>query len=348
MCLTILTDLDGTLLPRPVGVGSAVVHPSLSDGPCHKPLVELLDLGCTIVGVTGSRLATHQTRFFEDLPLEHRRAGRVLLGVQTGSFLYKGSPADGSPVEDLSFAESLEKQNVRLTTDPSIVDGLIEVGRAGIRKFFADLARDRSLVEVDSPLGYLLDCSADEIPVTNDNHFVPRIEVREGNSAVVFVGVPSTLGADYFAVPEAAVPFVDGRPCGRACFDCVPRGVDKSLVVTHLLGADLLQPGRVVALGDQPAGNDEGLARWHRSSVCDIPFVSVSERVDMVPSHLRDCHVTAASNAEGSALVLAALAAVVREAKARGAAAGGEHTLLTMSTPALRGLIDQLNSAATA
>jgi len=163
-------------------------------------------------------------------------------------------------------------------------------------------------VDSGGPLAYLLECDAEEVPVTQDNRRCPRIEVRDGNSAVVFVGVPSGLNANYFAVPEALKALVDGRPTGRACFDCVPHGLDKSLVVAHLLETGVAVAGRTVACGDQPGGNDDGLTRWHRHPEQDVPFISVSEHRSMVPEHLRECHLTAASNAEGSALVLSALA----------------------------------------
>ena len=134
---------------------------------------------------------------------------------------------------------------------------------------------------------------------------MPRIEVRDGNSAVVFVGVPSSIN-HHFSVDPRVADVVDGRPTGRACFDCVPKGLDKSLVVEHLietgvvvggssrplppssgdLGGARGDGGRALALGDQPLGNDEGLTRWHRGGeggggagageVVDIPFVSVS------------------------------------------------------------------------
>lgn len=307
MALTILTDLDGTLLPRPYSAGSTVVHPNLSIGPAYAPLCRLLSLGCTVVGVTGSALATHQIRFFDDLPLEFRKAGQVLLAVQTGLRLYTASADTGEPEEDSAFAAALAGQ-FSLSIEPSVVEILIEAGRAGIRAFYKDLASTPALVPADGPLGYLHECNTDEIPVTQDNHRCPRIEVRNGNSAVVFVGVPSALGAKYFSVPTAAEHAVEGRPAGRACFDCVPKGLDKSHCVSHLLKRGAVVAGRAIAMGDQPKGNDEGLTRWHRHATVDIPFVSVSEYASMVPEHLAECHVTAASNAEGSALVLGALA----------------------------------------
>lgn len=307
MVLQILSDLDGTLLPRPFGTGAAVQHPNLSRGPAFDPLCRLLALGCTVVGVTGSRLVTHRERFFEELPTDARRDGRVLLSVQTGVRLYRGSSTDGSPVEDMDFAKALGER-IATQLDQAVVDILIETGRRGLSRFFEDLASQPDLVDASSALGYLLECKADEIPVTQDNHRVPRIEVRDGNSAVVFVGVPSTLGARYFSLPASVEHAVEGKPTGRATFDCVPRGLDKSHVVAHLIERGVLTPGRTIALGDQPAGNDEGLTRWHQHPVVDIPFVSVSEKAAMVPEHLRECHVTAASNAEGSAIVLRALA----------------------------------------
>ena len=305
--LTIITDLDGTLLPRPFGTVGASAHPNLSTGPAYAPLVALLNAGATVIGVTGSTLATHKVRFYDELPLEHRRAGRVLLAVQTGSTLYRGSAADGEPLVDTEFTAYLAKHVAIRLTD-AVVTALIDEGRAGIRRFFADLECNPSLVDPSGSLAYLLDCSANEIPVTTDGKRVPRIEVREGNSAVVFVGVPSSLGARYFKVPSAVAGAVDGRPTGRVCFDCVPRGLNKSIVVRYLLASGLVSSGVAFALGDQPLGNDEGLTRWHRNAEHDIPFVSVSERVDMVQEWLRECWITSCSNDSASAVLFSALA----------------------------------------
>ena len=112
------------------------------------------------------------------------------------------------------------------------------------------------------------------------------------------------LGTRYFTVPEGLSSIVDGHPAGNNCFDCIPRGLSKALVVEYLIGTGELVAGCAVALGDSPAGNDEGLTRWHREG---IPFVSVDPAA--VPTTLGDCHVTLLSNARASAAVLTRLAA---------------------------------------
>lgn len=101
--LCLLTDLDGTLLPRPYG--TPPVHPLLSDGPCLEPLVRLLRCGTTVVGVTGSRLATHQVRFVDAIPRELR--SNVMLAVETGRLLYRAKP-DGSLVQDTALDKELQ------------------------------------------------------------------------------------------------------------------------------------------------------------------------------------------------------------------------------------------------
>jgi len=303
--LTVLADLDGTLLPRPTGTGPSVATPPLNEGPAFEPLVRLLSLGAKVIGVTGSGIRTHSQRFFEAVPAEYRQTGRVLLAVETGRRLFRGSP-EGAPVEDASFEEYMAARIPPL--ESSVVERLIDVGRDGIRRFYADLQANPDLVDASGPLAYIRNCSAEEIPVCQDSTICPRIEVRQSNGAVVFVGVPSSVGGNYFAVPPDLARVVEGRPTGRSCFDCVPAGLSKALVVEHLLEAGEVAGGRAVALGDQPRGNDEGLTRWHAGGLVDIPFVSVSEDASMVPPRLVDCHVTARSNAEGSALVLAALA----------------------------------------
>jgi len=103
--LSILADLDGTLLPRPYG--TPPVHPPLSDGPCLAPLVRLLKLGATVIGITGSRLATHQERFVESIPLELR--SNVMLAVETGRVLYRAAP-DGTLEQDTSLDDALLAQ----------------------------------------------------------------------------------------------------------------------------------------------------------------------------------------------------------------------------------------------
>lgn len=238
-----------------------VVHPNLSEGPAYGPLVRLLDLGATVVGITGSRLATHRRRFFDELPVRHRRA------VQTGARLYAGHPDDGRAVRDAAFdahllsasggtASTSTPTSTRFRLDDATVHELVGVGRRGLARFYADLADDPTLVDGEGPLGYLLDIAARlkvpkagnkttapkdgsididigivddmHIPITDNVHDVPRIEVRENNSAVVFVGVPSSLGNAYFAVPDHLRPAVDGRPTGRSCYDCVPAGMGRT------------------------------------------------------------------------------------------------------------------------
>ena len=381
MAITILADLDGTLLPRPYTVQDndsssndtaspatppAVVHPNLSEGPAYGPLVRLLDLGATVVGITGSQLATHRRRFFDDLPLEHRKAGRVLLAVQTGSQLYAPHPADGRPVRDEAFDAHLSRSNQSVRLDDDVVRELVEIGRRGLARFYDDLVTGSATVDKDGPLGYLVPIAAKlradreaagtdlaiRVPITDDGHQLPRIEVRQNNSAVVFIGVPSSVGSDYFCVPDHLRPSVDGRPTGRNAFDCVPAGLDKSHVVRYLLRhrTDVMRRGRTVAMGGQPAGNDAGLTLWHTNNGTgqpaaddddEIPFVSVSERENMVPSRLKDCHVSTVPNAEGSAKVLIKLAEMLE-----GDATGRTMGDVSLCTHTVKEIVKKVNNAA--
>ena len=335
--LCVLSDLDGTLLPRPYGLPP--VTPPLSDGPAYAALVRLLDLGALVVGVTGSGFASHSRRFFRELPLEHRKAGRVLMAVETGSKLYRGSPVDGEPVLDETYAAHFNRKISPLSE--ACIGQLVEIGRAGLARFHHELKADTTHALIDpasDPLAFLcrlensdyLDCA----PLSTDVNKVPRIEVREDGGAVVFVGVPARLGAGYFSIPDDLSREVDGKPTGRMCFDCIPQGLSKALVLDYLIEGGEVVPGRAVALGDQPAGNDEGLTRMHPSSAAvdgasasasaasSIPFLSVSERESMVPAHLRPWHVTRhGGNAAASGAVLGVIADA--EAAAQAAGAGG-------------------------
>jgi hypothetical protein len=80
-------------------------------------------------------------------------------------------------------------------------------------------------------------------------------------------------------------------------------------VVAHLIKRGEVIPGSAVALGDRPAGNDEGLTRWHRADKGEqIPFIAVTEHPELVPDWMADTHVRRLSNAEASAAVLHGLA----------------------------------------
>ena len=422
MAITILADLDGTLLPRPYNRRNVqeettnddssphsrtrsssrpanvpeVVHPNLSDGPAYEPLVRLLDLGATVVGVTGSQLSTHRRRFFDELPLRHRRDGRVMLAVQTGSQLYVGHGDDGRPMRDVAFDSHLSG-SISTRFDDDTVNELVGIGRRGLAQFYTDLANDHTLVDRDGPLGYLIDIARkitektteggnvyDEtrIPITDNVHEVPRIEVRGQNSAVVFVGVPSPLGRNYFDVPTHLRSTVDGKPTGRSCYDCVPAGMDKSHVVRYLMRTNVIRRGRTVAIGDQPAGNDAGLTFWHGGSegrcnasigsnigvgssmesltnigeekkqeevmVVDekhhtIPFISVSECPTMVPHRLKDCHISRITNVEGSAKILMELVDILEDERAGKAAA--EDASVSLCTRTLGGIVKKVNDA---
>ena len=89
----------------------------------------------------------------------------------------------------------------------------------------------------------------------------------------------------------------------------MPLGLDKSIVVSHLIKTGEIVPGFAFALGDRPTGNDEGLTRWHLAEGGeDIPFIAVSEHPELVPQWMSDTHVRRLSNAEASAAVLRGLA----------------------------------------
>ncbi|KAG8468326.1 hypothetical protein KFE25_013409 [Diacronema lutheri] len=356
---TLISDLDGTLLPAPFSNGLGhVVHPPLSAGPAFAPLVELLRAGATVVAVTGSQFGTHRARFFDVIPRELRASGRVLLAVESGARLFRGCERSGEPIEDDEFQRAAFGGR-RPTLEPALVDELVALGRRGLRRFYADLltrgpALLDGLVDDAHVRAVVLDAAAagasSDAPVSLSQDVVPRVEVREHGAAVVFVGVPSSLGSRYFGLaPARLAALVDARPTGRLCFDCVPVGVGKAAVVRFLLERGVVVPGRALCLGDRPLGNDEGLAQWARpgawrelpadaracvgdaerkagAGACGpqacgpVPFISVAESVALVPPFLRPYH--ASGNAHGSAAVLWALGARLAAAHAAGAAAG--------------------------
>ena len=210
----IFADLDGTLLPQPPTPGAPT--PPLSKGPALGPLVRLVvDLDCTLVAVTGSKLGTHRQLFWEAMPLEARRTGRVLFAVETARRLYRCRPDDGSPIEDPAFTAFSASRAPPLAA--ATVDILVAVGRQGIRRFYSDCAADASMLSGARAFLGAYCGSADTIdpPVTCDKQRYPRIEVREGNSAVVFLGVPVALGRHYFQVPASLLSTVDAKPTGR-------------------------------------------------------------------------------------------------------------------------------------
>ena len=335
--LVVISDLDGTLLPGPYGMPP--VTPPISAGPAYAALMRLLEAGATVIGVTGSGYASHAQRFFRDLPVAARIAGRVLLAVETGRRLYRGSAVDGEPEEDLSFT-AFQRARVRPFTEATVAR-LVQIGREGLARFFTELGQDEdaSIIQEGDPLAFLRTlvgtADATHPPVSEDVSRVKRIEIREGGSAVVFVGIPSRVGERYLTVPDDLAHLVDGKPTGRMCFDCVPTGLSKSLVVDFLLQTGEVVPGRAVALGDQPMGNDAGLTQWHpegsvgssdqpegmteAAAARAIPFISVAERSEMVPPHLQAWHVRAhGGNVGASGAVLHALADAEEAARREG------------------------------
>lgn len=311
----VVTDLDGTVLLRPpAGQPADMATPPLSDSPAHAALVRLLERGCIVVAATGSKLDSHRRLFWDAMPLEHRRAGRVMMAVETARQLYRGSPVDGSPVE----AFEVHSRAIAPPFAPAAVEQLTEAGCAGLRAFWADAegTRAAALTAADSPHAefvrrYAGSADARAPLVTDDRAHYPRVEIRQG--MVVFCGMPVAFAREYHRLPPQLEGVVDGNPAGRYCFDCVPVGWSKGLLVDYLTTVTReLAPGRALALGDQPAGNDEGLARRHLTG---LPFVSVGEGggAAVPPPHLAACHVTRLSGAAASAAVLEALADLLLE-----------------------------------
>ena len=162
----------------------------------------------------------------------------VMLAVETGRRLYRGSPEDGEPVEDEAYT-AYYNEHVSPFSDETVA-ALVDEGRAGLARFYHDLAADGSLIDPQSEVAFLAKLppdrpEVDAAPISTDVGHVPRIEIREGGSAVVFVGVPSRLGSRYFSLPPQLTPIVDGKGTGRMCFDCIPRGLSKSLVMDFLI-----------------------------------------------------------------------------------------------------------------
>ena len=59
----------------------------------------------------------------------------MLLAVETGRRLFRGSPEDGAPVEDSAFKSYMATRISPL--EPNVIDRLIEVGRRGLYRFYA-------------------------------------------------------------------------------------------------------------------------------------------------------------------------------------------------------------------
>lgn len=111
--------------------------------------------------------------------------------------------------------------------DSETVASLVEIGKAALIRFYAELAQQMDsshgplldLLPEDGALAFLrqLPRTADALdpPVTNDHQRVPRVEVRGGTAAVVWVGIPSSIAEQYHHVPKQMLSRVDGKPTGR-------------------------------------------------------------------------------------------------------------------------------------
>jgi len=265
------------------------------------------------VAVTGSSLSTHKERFWNDLPMHLRADRRVLFSVETGSALYH-QDNEGNLVEDSEYARTVFPQGCRLTDEQ--VDALVKLGQEVLHEYFSELKAQPSLLR-NELLSHLhaaaqqLPCT---VPVTTDVQVVPRVEVRGNGKSVVYVGIPSSDSARYVQHRLQLLGFdMEAKPAGRLCYDILPAGVSKHLVLDWVLQQEASPSSvsgsgrcRAVAVGDRPAGNDVGLTR-HEA----VPFVSVCEAPDTVPPILR--HRAVGHNVRGAAEVLRAL---VRQAEA--------------------------------
>ena len=121
-----------------------------------------------------------------------------------------------------------------------------------------------------------------------------------------------------------------GLVVGLQCYDILPSGVGKHLVIKWLMENDLTTAvedgGRVqaFAFGDRPAGNDYGLTT-HEA----VTFVSVSECPETVVESLQRHHV--GHNVVGTALVLDSLVSQLETANLE-----SESTLLDV-----KGAVDE-------
>jgi len=289
---TIISDLDGTLLPKPHKEAGTVVHPSLRQGAAFSPLVALLNQGAAVIGVTGGRLSVQKERFWDDLPLSARKEGRVLLFCETGMVLYRGDPSTGEPVEDEAYGPFPGNEKRYLAR--STVDGLVAGIRAGLRAWFTDLESAPGLLDEGHFLHALAArWSKEDAPLTHDNSQTPRIELRGSAPdklvGMVIAGVPVAFGEKYFGtVMRTYAQEITGTPAGRLCYDCVVPGLSKHLVLNYLLRTGSVARHTTCCIGDSPSGNDEGLTQYHSDG---IPFISVCSSLSKVPEHLRPCHV---------------------------------------------------------
>eukprot|EP00615_Pteridomonas_danica_P015879 CAMPEP_0114392556 /NCGR_PEP_ID=MMETSP0102-20121206/10886_1 /TAXON_ID=38822 ORGANISM="Pteridomonas danica, Strain PT" /NCGR_SAMPLE_ID=MMETSP0102 /ASSEMBLY_ACC=CAM_ASM_000212 /LENGTH=441 /DNA_ID=CAMNT_0001551793 /DNA_START=562 /DNA_END=1887 /DNA_ORIENTATION=+ len=289
--ITVITDLDGTLLPPPHKKDGVLLHPKLSDGDAHEHLTQLVKNGGAVVGVTGGKLGLQQERFWDELPLNARIEGRVLLFCETGMVLYR-SDQDGNPVEDESYGPF--PGNTKRFLRQQTIDSIVAAARAGLKQWFTDLKANPSLLDEKHWLHAKCDkWSVEDAPVTNDPDMTPRIELRGPSEhqvvGVMIAGIPIQYGDKYLA--SNFKPFSDeisGQPTGRLCYDCVVPGLSKHLVLKYLLRTGALARGSAIALADSPHGNDVGLTEYHTDG---MPFVSVCDKIKKVPKHLLDCHV---------------------------------------------------------
>jgi hypothetical protein len=61
--VTVITDLDGTVLPPPHKDSSGKLkHPKIGEGAALEPLAKLLNNGGAVVGVTGGKLGLQKER----------------------------------------------------------------------------------------------------------------------------------------------------------------------------------------------------------------------------------------------------------------------------------------------
>lgn len=129
----IVADMDNTLIDKGPGA-----YPTLKEGPCYGPLMRWLRLGGNLLCVTSDDGYRPFTHFWDEIDVEYRTNGQVLLSTAGGATLFRGNENGG--VDEL--VEYWKEVKGGLPNP----DQATALGCSMLRDFFLDAQKNPSLL----------------------------------------------------------------------------------------------------------------------------------------------------------------------------------------------------------
>lgn len=281
----IVADMDGTLIGAPFkSYPQKGNDPILLDSPCYEPLVKWLSLGGRVMLISGNEAERTKKRFFDYLPRNLRKDGRVIM-VGSGGAVFCFSDNVGDLVEDAEY-----KENFSLIIPDDVAEIIVTRMQKHINDYFLNLERETSFPAFWS---YIIDnrsgdkFTLDEL-ITNAPDVLPRIEVRRSFDQkdivqIVLYGVPGNrpfnLTKDEFECEGLKLDIIQG---GVTLIVNSEFANKKTPLLWMLKSTKYgFNPRYAYAIGDNPNRNDKPMLEFAKEN--NMSFISVCEKNEITP-----------------------------------------------------------------